>query len=896
MATLTGSTIASSYEQLLSLPDGGGNGATLVAITDGDAGTTFALQVSTIGIAVDSNFTGTTSATTKAAHIDFDATGITASGQTATNIGLDLDMNSNSPTMVGTVVNTGIDLDLTAGTSGTQTNVGVNIAVAGADTNYALITSGGNVGIGTASPSAHLEIVGNTDYAQIKLTDTDSDDTIQRTGILSQHYKIGEEDVRVIGMYTSDATSNIQIGGGSSDHNSAQLIQFFTSSNYNTVTGTIRMVIDESGVVNFKAVDGGAESTTLSTNASGHTLFGNDTANKDMNYTVSGSGSHYFSTAVANMVTFNNAGFVGIGGTSPGMKLQLQESTHGANVGLRLYGENDAGTGQDAHIILDPDAVFFGLSKGGSTIDLGVNLQGNVGIGETTPQGHLGVRNVAIDTDVGYIGFNNSHAITDGASNGSDNSYGAYNYMAFNDAGSFFGELNGGTFQAVSGQTSGGEGVMVKGAHIHAEMAGNTDVNSVYGGFVLADVDAGEVDSNITGLYVSVDLESGVGGTFGNYGVQTSIDADTDMASYGYYYEGYSNQDLHWQSYSHTVGSIVSRIWDSGQIDAEGTINASQSLDYAEYFESKDGNVIASGTTVKLDGDKIVACESGDTPIGVIRPKSSETILGGAQLFHWKDKHEKDAYGGIVMEDFTKTKWLVEIDEAEYLKRRDQKEQKWYSKVEGSEAVPAKDAVEAVEAQDAVYETVTKQRQKVVVSEVEEEVSSTEIVLEDGKYVQKTTTETITKEVETPQYEEVTLYDEDGEEIGTHQVQIMEDYEEEQLVSEAVIEVVGIAAVEAVDAVPNTYFREHKYYSDRIPDGLTVPDDAEIINISDKRPKLNSSYDASKEESYKSREERDEWHIVGLLGQIPITKGQPMADNWIKMSDVSDTVEMYFVK
>ena len=47
---------------------------------------------------------------------------------------------------------------------------------------------------------------------------------------------------------------------------------------------------------------------------------------------------------------------------------------------------------------------------------------------------------------------------------------------------------------------------------------------------------------------------------------------------------------------------------------------------------------------------------------------------------------------------------------------------------------------------------------------------------------------------------------------------------------------------------------------------------------------------------YKSREERDEWHIVGLLGQIPITKGQPVASNWIKMKDVSDTVEMYFVK
>ena len=47
---------------------------------------------------------------------------------------------------------------------------------------------------------------------------------------------------------------------------------------------------------------------------------------------------------------------------------------------------------------------------------------------------------------------------------------------------------------------------------------------------------------------------------------------------------------------------------------------------------------------------------------------------------------------------------------------------------------------------------------------------------------------------------------------------------------------------------------------------------------------------------YKSRAEREEWCLVGLLGQIPITKGQPLADNWIKMKDVSNTVEMWLVK
>jgi len=46
MATLTGQTIASSYEQLLHVDrDGGGNGTTLVDVKDGDNGTTFALKL-----------------------------------------------------------------------------------------------------------------------------------------------------------------------------------------------------------------------------------------------------------------------------------------------------------------------------------------------------------------------------------------------------------------------------------------------------------------------------------------------------------------------------------------------------------------------------------------------------------------------------------------------------------------------------------------------------------------------------------------------------------------------------------------------------------------------------------------------------------------------------------
>ena len=53
MASLTGSTIASTYDRLLSLPSGGGATTTLKALTDGDGTTTFAMQLSTTTVCID---------------------------------------------------------------------------------------------------------------------------------------------------------------------------------------------------------------------------------------------------------------------------------------------------------------------------------------------------------------------------------------------------------------------------------------------------------------------------------------------------------------------------------------------------------------------------------------------------------------------------------------------------------------------------------------------------------------------------------------------------------------------------------------------------------------------------------------------------------------------------
>jgi hypothetical protein len=57
---------------------------------------------------------------------------------------------------------------------------------------------------------------------------------------------------------------------------------------------------------------------------------------------------------------------------------------------------------------------------------------------------------------------------------------------------------------------------------------------------------------------------------------------------------------------------------------------------------------------------------------------------------------------------------------------------------------------------------------------------------------------------------------------------------------------------------------------------------------------LNPDYNPDQE--YTSRENRPEWDTVGLMGKLRIRKGQPTGSNWIKMRDVSDTVEEWLVR
>jgi hypothetical protein len=84
----------------------------------------------------------------------------------------------------------------------------------------------------------------------------------------------------------------------------------------------------------------------------------------------------------------------------------------------------------------------------------------------------------------------------------------------------------------------------------------------------------------------------------------------------------------------------------------------------------------------------------------------------------------------------------------------------------------------------------------------------------------------------------------------------------------------------------------HSYESTKIPSGIMPPNNAEKKFI--EKFIENPEWDKTKE--YIPRLERKEWSAIGLLGKLRIKKGQVTSPSWIKMSDISDTIEEWFVK
>jgi len=93
--------------------------------------------------------------------------------------------------------------------------------------------------------------------------------------------------------------------------------------------------------------------------------------------------------------------------------------------------------------------------------------------------------------------------------------------------------------------------------------------------------------------------------------------------------------------------------------------------------------------------------------------------------------------------------------------------------------------------------------------------------------------------------------------------------------------------------------KSHSYESQNVPSDVVVPADAvrkthDENGVKFQHYKINPEWNPDAE--YVNRENRSEWNIIGLVGQVKLLKDQPVNARWIKMRDVSASVEEWFIR
>ena len=91
----------------------------------------------------------------------------------------------------------------------------------------------------------------------------------------------------------------------------------------------------------------------------------------------------------------------------------------------------------------------------------------------------------------------------------------------------------------------------------------------------------------------------------------------------------------------------------------------------------------------------------------------------------------------------------------------------------------------------------------------------------------------------------------------------------------------------------------HSYEDWSLPEDVVVPVDAITKTHDGKGNKLQHravNPDWDPDVTYIARAERKEWDAVGLMGKLRIRKGQVTGARWIKMRDISNTVEEWLVR
>ena len=293
-----------------------------------------------------------------------------------------------------------LDVAGTLGVDGQTTLTYASTTQIGSTGSAYFATSGGNVGIGTITPAAGIDL----SYGGISLVVgadsgafTRTDATLKLARIAGYHYTNAEEPVMLINYAAGSADNDIYMGGGSGILNAATSLYFVTAANTTTLNGTTRMSIKNTEMIVNDAQNDYDFRIESDTNAShfvsdaglnaGTGGFGFGRGGSATNFIITQQPAITFASASEYAVhyIFGNAGS-GITvntATVPSLSTMLLEAP---NITI--------GTGavSDAYTLKIGDAPTEGTRNGALWVASGVSrFDGNVGIGTTSPSSLLQV-------------------------------------------------------------------------------------------------------------------------------------------------------------------------------------------------------------------------------------------------------------------------------------------------------------------------------------------------------------------------------------------------------------------------------------------------------------------------------------------------------------------------
>ena len=287
------------------------------------------------------------------------------------------------------------------------------------------ITAGGNVGIGTTSPSNKLHVYGgrlvldNVANAQTAIQ-------INSAGVekIVIYRPASTEDLRINTFSAGDVFSLTQSGnvgiGTTSPSSKLEVVGTLTVGNIGTSrftdTSAFPLQLNRGLDVDIYGANGvilGMGTIKSGTYKDAARIAGGLESNTgtDGNFSVQTRGGDSFTTALH----INSSQNVGIGTTSPGSRLQVKDSQDSSfDSGIGIIRSNSSQTGYinmvgGAMNINAPSGIPIKLRDGGAT-NVTISGDGNVGIGTTSPSEKLEVNgNVKADN---FIGGNDAGVYT----------------------------------------------------------------------------------------------------------------------------------------------------------------------------------------------------------------------------------------------------------------------------------------------------------------------------------------------------------------------------------------------------------------------------------------------------------------------------------------------------